>query len=82
MTSTKEKPVAKVSYACHVTAICSTKNASYVKELGADEVIDYTAQDIVSTLEERVHITGQSDLIVDCVGGTDLLGSYVRRHPF
>jgi len=70
--------VAKVSYDCHVTAICSSKNASFVKELGADEVIDYTSQDIVSVLEDKLASGGQSDLIVDCVGGKELLGSYER----
>lgn len=69
--------VAKVAYDCHVTAICSKKNEAFVKDLGADEVIDYTSQDIVSTLESMLSIGGQSDLIVDCVGGTELLGSYV-----
>ncbi|KUJ24550.1 quinone oxidoreductase [Mollisia scopiformis] len=70
--------LAKVSYDCHVTAICSSKNAAFVKDLGADEVIDYTSQNIVSTLEEQLAANGQSDLIVDCVGGTELLDSYER----
>jgi NADPH:quinone reductase-like Zn-dependent oxidoreductase len=73
--------VAKVAYDCHVTAICSSKNEAFVKDIGADEVIDYTSQDIVSTLESQLSMSGQSDLIVDCVGGTELLGSYVCTHP-
>lgn len=52
-----------------------------MKDLGADEVIDYTSQDIVSTLESQLSANGQSDLIVDCVGGIDLLGCYVSRKP-
>lgn len=71
--------MAKVAYTCHVTAICSSKNEVFVRDLGADEVIDYTSQDIVSTLESRLSANGQSDLIVDCVGGTELIGSYVGR---
>ncbi|KAE8442857.1 hypothetical protein EG329_002599 [Mollisiaceae sp. DMI_Dod_QoI] len=70
--------LAKVVYDCHVTAICSGKNAAFVKELGADEVIDYTSQDVVSTLEARRAASEQSDLIVDCVGGTELLGCYEK----
>lgn len=70
--------LAKVAFDCHVVAICSNKNASFVKDLGADEVIDYTSQDIVSILEARRAAGGQFDLLVDCVGGTELLGSYER----
>lgn len=69
--------LAKVAYDCHVTAICSSKNVEYVKRLGADEVIDYTSQDTVETLLSRRAAAEASDLIVDCVGGTDLLSSYV-----
>ena len=29
--------VAKVAYDCYVTAICSGKNADFIKSLGADE---------------------------------------------
>lgn len=59
-----------------MTAICSAKNADYVKKLGADEVIDYTSQDVLQTLKSGCSISQQYDLIVDCVGGTELLGEY------
>lgn len=72
--------MAKVAYDCHVTAICSSKNAEYIKKLGADEVIDYTTKDVVQTL---LADSKGSDLLVDCVGGTELLGHYVSpfSHP-
>jgi NADPH:quinone reductase-like Zn-dependent oxidoreductase len=72
--------VAKVVYDCHVTAICSAKNAEYVRTLGADEVIDYTSQDVIQTLLSAA-ATQPMDLVIDCVGGTDILAHYVRSCP-
>lgn len=43
---------------CHVTAVCSTKNVDFVRSLGADAVIDYTAGDYRKT-------AGRFDLIFD-----------------
>lgn len=73
--------VAKTVYNCHVTAICSGKNTEFVQRLGADEVIDYTKQDIASTLLSRLTAASKYDLLVDCVGGTDLISAYVRLPP-
>jgi NADPH:quinone reductase-like Zn-dependent oxidoreductase len=70
--------VAKVVYDCQVTAICSAKNAEYVRTLGADEVIDYTSQDVIQTLLSTAAATQPMDLVIDCVGGTDILAHYVR----
>ena len=48
-------------FGAHVTAVCSSANVPLVRSLGADEVIDYTAQDF--TGGGPVH-----DVIVDVLG--------------
>ncbi len=48
------------SFDAHVTAVCSTTNTDMVRGLGADDVIDYTAQDWDGT--------GPYDLVLDMVG--------------
>jgi NADPH:quinone reductase-like Zn-dependent oxidoreductase len=45
----------------HVTGVCSTRNVELVRSLGADEVVDYTAEDFTKAGKEY-------DLVVDCVG--------------
>lgn len=60
---------------CHVTTTCSTRNVELCRELGADEVIDYTAEkDLVGTLKRRGvvfdhildHIGSPSELYFEC----------------
>jgi NADPH:quinone reductase-like Zn-dependent oxidoreductase len=53
-----------------VTGVCSTKNLSLIKSIGADQVIDYTQQDFTKGSQ-------QYDLIVDIVG-THSLSEYRR----
>ena len=52
-----------------VTASCSSRNADFVRSMGASEIIDYTN----SSVPERVKASGP-DAIIDCVGGTECLG--------
>jgi NADPH:quinone reductase-like Zn-dependent oxidoreductase len=49
-----------------VTGVCSTRNVAMVKSLGADRVIDYTSEDVLSG-DQRY------DVIVDNVGNHSLL---------
>ncbi|BGO94595.1 hypothetical protein NBRC10512_004977 [Rhodotorula toruloides] len=55
-----------------VIATCSKRNVDFVQELGADEVIDYTVEDVVQRVKELRPAEGYVQ-IVDCVGGTDFL---------
>ena len=48
-------------FGAKVTAVCSTKNIELVKSLGADDVLDYTKQDVLQTNEKY-------DSIFDTVG--------------
>ncbi|CAF1104631.1 unnamed protein product [Adineta steineri] len=53
----------------YVVGVCSTQNIEFVKQMGANEVIDYTTNDVVSASKEY----GPYDIILDCVGGTQLI---------
>ncbi|KAL3425416.1 zinc-dependent acohol dehydrogenase (reticulon-4-interacting protein 1) [Phlyctema vagabunda] len=69
--------LAKEVYDCHVTAICSGKNSEYVRKLGADEIIDYGTQPVPETLlKTKEKLAREYDLLVDCVGGTELLEAH------
>ncbi len=58
------------SYGAHVTGVCSTRNVELVRSIGADEVVDYTAEDFVGQGQ-------QYDVVVDLVGNRQL--SDLRR---
>ncbi|GAA5899594.1 hypothetical protein JCM8208_000600 [Rhodotorula glutinis] len=55
-----------------VVATCSAASEPFVRSLGADEVIDYTAGSVLESLR-AVRPDDGFISIVDCVGGTELL---------
>ncbi|KAI1333590.1 NAD(P)-binding protein [Xylariaceae sp. FL0016] len=56
---------------CEVVASCSGRNAELVRGLGADEVVDYAAEDVVARLREMSRGEGKMfKLVVDNVGGS------------
>ncbi|WP_281894382.1 NAD(P)-dependent alcohol dehydrogenase [Phytohabitans aurantiacus] len=46
----------------HVTGVCSTRNADLIRSIGADEVVDYTRDDVTKR-------AARFDVIVDLAGG-------------
>jgi len=58
------------AFAAHVTGVCSTSKVELVRSIGADEVIDYTREDIADG-------TRRYDVIVDTAGNRDV--SSLRR---
>jgi NADPH:quinone reductase-like Zn-dependent oxidoreductase len=61
----------------HVTVTCSERNIALCKEVGADEVIDYTAVDIVQVLKDKGQVF---DLVLDMIGEPENL--YRQCHYF
>lgn len=59
--------IAKALGAASVTGVCSTRNVARVTSIGADEVIDYTRED----LSERAR---DFDLVIDTAGNRSLGG--------
>lgn len=58
----------------YVITTASASNHEYVRSLGADEVIDYNAQDFGETISD-------CDVVFDTVGGEVQLGSYRVLKP-
>eukprot|EP00127_Corallochytrium_limacisporum_P005062 Clim_evm17s198 gene=Clim_evmTU17s198 len=57
--------LAKHSFECTVTAVCSGSKSEYVRSLGADQVIDYTQ---TKFYENRTESSPRYDIIFDCAG--------------
>jgi len=49
------------SFGANVTGVCSTSNVDMVRSIGADQVIDYTQQDLTKS-------GPRYDIVLDCVG--------------
>ncbi|MCJ1400965.1 hypothetical protein MMC11_004176 [Xylographa trunciseda] len=66
---------------CFVATTCSARNMELCYQLGADQVIDYTKQNVVATLEKVARSqNGPFDLVVDLVGGATPL--YWKSHRY
>jgi NADPH:quinone reductase-like Zn-dependent oxidoreductase len=53
------------AFGAEVTGVCSTRNVDMVRSIGADRVVDYTAEDFTKGTE-------QYDVILDCIGNHSL----------
>ena len=51
--------------------VCSTKNASYCRQLGADHVICYDQSSIDEELQQMVAVHGPFQLVLDTVTSID-----------
>jgi len=53
------------SFGAEVTGVCSTRNVDMIRSIGADQVIDYTQEDLIQSGQRY-------DLILDMVGNRSL----------
>lgn len=65
-TGTFEIQIAK-ALGCHVTTSCSGRNVELCRSLGADEVIDYTRENVSEVLKAKGPVF---DLVVDNIGSS------------
>jgi NADPH:quinone reductase-like Zn-dependent oxidoreductase len=67
--------IAKSIGAKNIVAICSAKNHSFVKSMGATHVVDYCIYNLIVIASDARRplreLSLQYDLIIDCVGGPD-----------
>lgn len=62
---------------CHVTTTCSARNVQFCKDLGADEVIDYTSENVADVLKRHGQVYSHA---IDHIGSPDNL--YSESHHF
>lgn len=67
--------MAKYFSTSKIVATCSGNSAPLVKKLGADDIIDYTSYASLKEPVEREAATAKFDVILDCVGNSDLFGT-------
>jgi len=60
---------------CEVSGSCSTKNIERVKNMGADQVFDYTNPNQITNHDQKY------DLILDCVGGDERISAFEKVKP-
>lgn len=60
------------AHGAHVVASCSARNIDFVKQLGADEVIDYTAVDLPTHLVQNYSNEKKFDIVFDTIGSKPL----------
>lgn len=65
----------------YVFATCSAANIGLVRSLGADYVIDRTAEDFAQVIAEQTHGQGV-DMVYDCFGGDLVVRSLPIVRPF
>jgi len=64
--------LAKALGAKEIVGVCSGKNADFVKNLGATEIVDYTCENFVEKYGEKYF-----DLVYDCASGSGAGENYV-----
>ncbi len=65
---------------CYVFSTCSSKNLDFVKNLGADRVIDYKKEDFVKIIMNETNNLGV-DVVFDTVGSDTLTNSIEAVRP-